>query len=323
MLYLFCLRAINGIKIVAGFILSLLLKKPFKIGLPLTVSVEPVNYCNLHCVECPTGNGSTSRRKELMQSDLFYNIIDQIKVHASYLTLYFQGEPFIHPEFDNFIKLARKNHIYTATSTNGQLINKVIAEKTVRSGLNKLIVSIDGTTQDTYEKYRVGGKLEKAVDAIKLITECKNKLHSNSPKIEMQFLVLRHNEHQIEKAKKLAKKLGVNKLTFKTAQIYNFENGSELIPTQKKYARYVEKEKGVFVRKKKIHNRCWRAFSGTVISVDGEVLPCSFDKNADFSFGNLKNKPLAEIWHSEKALAFRRLLLTDRKGVGICCNCTE
>ncbi|MDR3706209.1 MAG: radical SAM protein [Paludibacteraceae bacterium] len=323
MVYLFYTRTKNIFKIIFGFVLSYIFRKPFAIGLPLSVSIEPVSYCNLHCPECPTGNGSLNREKKLMSFTLFSNIINEIKVHTFYLTLYFQGEPFIHPHFADFVKLARQNHIYTATSTNAQLINNEVAEQTVRSGLNKLIISVDGTTQETYEKYRVGGQLDKATQAIKHLVEWKKKLHSNTPKLEIQFLVLKHNEHQIPDIKKLAKELGVNKLSLKTAQIYDFENGSGLIPAQEKYARYIKGADGLYERKKKIHNRCRRAFSATVISVDGEILPCSFDKKGEHCFGNIKDRSFSEIWHNEKASLFRRQILMDRKQFDMCRNCTE
>jgi radical SAM protein with 4Fe4S-binding SPASM domain len=313
----------NIFKIILGFILSRILKKPFAIGLPVSVSIEPVSYCNLHCPECPTGNGSLNREKKIMPLTLFSNIINQIKVHTFYLTLYFQGEPFIHPQFSDLVKLARQNHIYTATSTNAQLITDEVAEQTVRSGLNKLIVSVDGTTQETYEKYRVGGRLDKTIQAIKLLVEWKKKLHSSTPKLEIQFLVLKHNEHQIPDIKKLAKELGVNKLSFKTAQIYDFENGSDLIPSRQEYSRYIKNADGLYSRKKKIRNRCPRAFSAVVISVDGDILPCSFDKKGEYCFGNIKDKPLSEIWHNEKASRFRRQILMDRRQFDICRNCTE
>jgi radical SAM protein with 4Fe4S-binding SPASM domain len=323
MVYLFYLRIKNIFKITLGFVLSFFFKQPFRVGLPVSVSIEPVNYCNLHCPECPTGNGTLHRKKELMSLALFSNILNEIKVHTCYLTLYFQGEPFIHPHFVDFVKLARQQYIYTATSSNAQLINNEVAEQTVRSGLNKLIISVDGTTQETYEKYRVGGELDKVIEAIKHVVEWKKKLHSNTPKLEVQFLVLKHNEYQIPDIKKLAKELGVNKLSLKTAQIYDFENGSDLIPSQEKYARYIKGTDGRYHRKKRMHNRCRRAFSGTVISVDGEILPCSFDKKGEYSFGNIKDKPLAEIWHNEKASLFRRQILMDRKQFDMCRNCTE
>jgi len=312
----------NILLVFSSYILSSILRKPVLFGLPITLSIEPVNFCNLSCPECPVGNGSLTRKPAKMSLPFFSKLILQIESHVSYLTLYFQGEPLLHPHFTNFIKIAHSHKLYTASSTNAQLLNDEMARYIVESGLNKLIISIDGTTQEVYEKYRVGGNLLKTLNGTKALIDWKKKINSCKPYLELQFLVLKHNEHQIPEIKKIATELEVNKLSLKTAQINDFEKGSDLIPSQKKYARYIVSNDGSFKRKKKIRNGCWRAFSGAVITVDGEVLPCSYDKNGEFSFGNINKQPLVEIWHNEKATRFRQQLLTDRKVFAICRNCT-
>jgi radical SAM protein with 4Fe4S-binding SPASM domain len=139
----------------------------------------------------------------------------------------------------------------------------------------------------------------------------------------MQFLVFRHNEHQMEDAKRLAKELGVDKLVLKTAQILHFEDGSELLPTQEKYSRYKKQKGGNYIRKKKVRNHCWRAFSSVVIAANGDVLPCSYDKNGEFAFGNINEESFPDIWKNEKSKAFKKQILTNRGEFPMCCNCTE
>ena len=141
------------------------------------------------------------------------------------------------------VRYASDKKIYTATSTNAHFLTKENAEKTVQSGLDRLIISIDGTTQEVYENYRIGGKLEKVLEGTKNIIQAKKRLKVSKPHIIFQFLVVRPNEHQIQEAKELAKKLGVDEIKFKTAQIYDYENGSDLIPTLDKYARYRQGKK--------------------------------------------------------------------------------
>ncbi|MBN1462457.1 MAG: SPASM domain-containing protein [Paludibacteraceae bacterium] len=318
----FSIKKISNCLLVLGcYLISWAFKKAVLVGNPITLSIEPVNYCMLSCPECPAGNGSLTRKAGQMSLFTYSSLIKQAAPYVSYLTLYFQGEPLLHPNFIEFIQVAKENKIYTSSSTNAQLLNDEMAEKIVKSGLNKLIISIDGTTQETYEKYRVGGSLEKAKEGVKAIVKWKKALQLNYPFVELQFLVLKHNEHQLPEIKQLAKELGVNKLSLKTAQINDFERGSDLIPLQKKYARYKKNSDGNFKRKKKICNHCWRAFSGAVITIDGEVLPCSFDKNGEYSFGNIHKESLSKIWHNEKAQRFRQQILTDRKVFKICRNC--
>ncbi len=315
-------KLFNTIQILYGYCLSNIFKRPFKIGLPTTLSIEPVNFCNLSCPECPAGNGSITREKKAMEFDLFRKIICEIKDYTYYLTLYFQGEPFLHPQFIKFIQFSNEHQIYTASSTNAQFIDDEMAKKIIESGLNKLIVSLDGSTQEVYEKYRIGGSFSKAKDCISFLVKWKKSFNSSSPFIELQFLVLKHNEHQIREIKKLSKNLNANKLRLKSAQITNFKEGSDLLPTQKRYARYIKSKDGDYKRKEKIKNRCWRAFSGAVIAANGDVLPCSFDKNGEHAFGNINEKSLAEIWHNEKAHSFRKQILKNKKEFEMCKNCT-
>ncbi len=311
----------NGLLVMLSYVFSRLLKKPFLAGNPISLSVEPVNYCMLSCPECPAGNGSLTRKAGQMSLHTYSKLIEQASPYLSYLTLYFQGEPLLHPNFIEFVQIAHKHKIYTSTSSNAQLLNDEMAKNIVKSGLNKIIISIDGTTQEAYEKYRVGGSLEKVKEGIKGIIKWKKIMQSTSPFVELQFLVFKHNEHQLLEIKQLDKELGVNKLSLKTAQIIDFERGSDLIPSQKKYARYEKKGDGNFKRKKKIRNCCWRAFSGAVITIEGDVLPCSFDKNGEYSFGNIYEEPLEKIWHNEKARRFRQQILTNRKVFAMCRNC--
>ena len=315
------LKIKNAVLVFSGFLISLFLKKPIAFGMPLTLSVEPVNFCNLSCPECPVGNGTLARKKAQMELETYRNIIQQSRQGLFYLTLYFQGEPLLHPEIIKMIQIAKKANLYVAISTNAQLLNDEMAKNIVESGVNKLIVSIDGTTQEVYEKYRQNGLLSLAINGIANIQKWKRAMHKKTPLLEMQFLVLKHNEHQLVAVKKLAKQLEVDKLSFKSAQICDYKHGSDLIPTKQKYARYKKNADGTYRRKKKMRNRCWRAFSGAVITVTGDVVPCSFDKNGTHVFGNIREHSLRVIWHSQKAQAFREQVLTDRKGIEICRNC--
>jgi radical SAM protein with 4Fe4S-binding SPASM domain len=251
----------------------------------------------------------------------YQRIINQFSPNTTFLTLYFQGEPLLHPDFAELVRIADQKGIFTSTSTNGHLLAKrEIARKIIQSGLKHLIISVDGTTQETYEKYRKNGNLQQVLDGIRNITEMKKELKSKTPFVEIQFLVMRHNEHQIPEIKRLAKDL--NKLTFKSVQIYNIDK-SDLLPANKKYNRYRQNADGTLRIKRRFRNRCWRQWSSVVIACNGDVVPCCFDKNAKYAFGNVFEKPLKEIWYGKKANDFRRAILTNRGNIDICCNCSE
>ena len=290
---------------------------------PNFLSIEVKNYCNLHCPECPVGIRKSSKQaKNDFDFSTYKKLINELKPTLQHVILYFQGEPLLNIQFIKLIEYAHNAKIYTSTSTNAQVLTKNYAKLIVLSGLDKLIVSVDGATQETYSAYRIGGSLEKTLDGIKHINYWKKELQSASPLVEMQFLVLKNNEHQLEDVKQLAKDLAVDKLTFKTAQLVDFENGNELMPTNTKYSRYEMDKDGKFSLKGNQANRCWRLWSGAVVNVHGEVLPCCFDKSSEYSFGNINDSTFSACWHSKKATGFREKILQNRKQFEMCRNCT-
>ncbi len=292
--------------------------------LPFFISVETANYCNLHCPECPVGiNKYETKANKSFDYELYKKMIDELKSKLIHVILYFQGEPFLNKSLIEFIRYAHESKIYTSTSTNAQFINRNNAQEIVMSGLDKLIVSMDGTTQEVYEKYRVGGSLEKVLDGIKNINYWKTELKSSTPFVEIQFLVLRQNEHQMSEMRRLAKNLSVDVLKFKTAQLYDFENGNDLLPTRNRHSRYKTGKDGKIKLKGNQPNHCWRLWSGAVINSSGEVLPCCFDKGSDFSFGNINQSTFSACWHSKKAYGFREKILENRKQFEMCRNCTS
>lgn len=297
--------------------------KAHHIGNPIKLGLEPTTYCNLRCPECPSGLRAFTRPTGMLNLDLYKDIIDQVAPDLIYLLLYFQGEPFLHKKFLDMAAYAHEKGIYSATSTNGHYLNDEIARKTVESGLSEVIISIDGTTQDTYESYRVGGKLEKVLDGVQNLVSWREKLKSLHPHIVIQFLVVRPNEHQIPEIHALGKKLGVDKVVLKTAQIYDYESGNSLIPLESRYSRYAKQTNGTYKIKNNLENQCWKLWHGAEVTWDGRVLPCCFDKDAQYEMGNLQEKSFHEIWRSQPYEDFRNQLLKSRKEIDICQNCTE
>lgn len=259
----------------------------------------------------------------MLKDGLFEKIIDESKRHLSWLHLYFQGEPFLNPRFLEMVAYAHQNGIYTSTSTNAHYLDEVRVKGILKSGLDQLIVSMDGLTQDVYQQYRIGGNLEKVRAGLQLLIAERRKSAQNFPRIVLQFLVTGQNEHQIPELKKWAKDVGVDELQLKTTQIYDFENGSELIPSDLGYSRYVPIGDGRWKLRKKPENKCWRMWQGAVVTWDGKVVPCCFDKDAKYVMGELKTQSLASAWSSLSYQQFRGQLLKDRTQIDICRNCTE
>ncbi|HET6245455.1 MAG: SPASM domain-containing protein [Bacteroidetes bacterium] len=313
----------NQIKIISSYLVSKYSGRTIHWGMPLSISIEPTTSCNLRCPECPSGLRSFSRPTGMLDVQFYKSVINDLYKKLIYLIFYFQGEPYLHPHFFDLVKYASSRKIYTATSTNAHYLNDSNARKTIESGLSRLIISIDGTEQETYENYRIGGSLDKVIEGTKNIIKWKKELNSTTPYVIFQFLVVKQNEHQVEEIKKLGKKLGVDKVALKTAQVYDYKNGNDLIPETNKYSRYSKGEDGNYKIKNKLLNHCWKLWHSCVITWDGLVVPCCFDKDAKYRLGNLKNQSFSKIWTGKEYFEFRKKVLNSRKQIDICQNCTE
>lgn len=316
-------RIWNSGKVVSSYFYSRVTKNPSLSAMPISISIEPTTSCNLRCPECPSGLRSFSRPTGMLKQELFEKVIDELSPTLSYLIFYFQGEPYLHPHLLDMVSYASAKKIYTATSTNAHYLDDEAARKTVESGLDRLIISIDGVDQETYESYRVGGKLSKVLEGTQNIIKWKRELKSKTPHVIFQFLVVRPNESQIEQVYRLADELGVDEVALKTAQIYDYKNGSDLIPTKDKYARYKKQEDGSYAIKNSLLDHCWKMWHSCVITWDGKVVPCCFDKDAHFVLGDLNEHSFKEIWNESKYKSFRQSLLRSRSEIEICKNCTE
>lgn len=316
-------RVWNGLKVWSSYHLSKWTGKPIQWGYPVSISFEPTTSCNLRCPECPSGLRAFTRPTGMLKQDFFRDTIDQLYRDLLYLVFYFQGEPYLNPGFLDMVKYASSKKIYTATSTNAHYLTDENARKTIESGLDRLIISIDGTTQEVYQQYRVGGQLNKVIAGAKNMVKWKKEMKSKTPFIIFQFLVVKPNEHQVEDIKKLAAEIGVDDVWFKTAQVYDYENDpNQLIPSIDKFSRYKKTSNGN-VFKGNLSNHCWRLWHDPVITWDGLVAPCCFDKDAQHKMGDLKKKSFKEIWKNGEYTKFRTQILKGRKNIDICANCSE
>ncbi|MBK7807863.1 MAG: SPASM domain-containing protein [Saprospiraceae bacterium] len=316
-------RVWNITLLYVSYQLTKLKGKPIQWGVPMTISFEPTTACNLRCPECPSGLRSFTRETGNLKEDFFRTTIDDLCKDLMYLIFYFQGEPYINPKFLDMVKYASSKGIYTITSTNGHFLNDENAKKTIESGLDRMIISVDGTTQETYENYRKEGKLETVLQGAKNIVKWKKALHSSSPHIIFQFLVVKPNEHQIPNIYRLAREIGVDEVKLKTAQVYEYKNGNDLIPTMDKYSRYKQQKDGTYTVKNELLNHCWKLWHACVITWDGLVVPCCFDKDAIHQLGDLKKGTFRDIWRGAQYHRFRTSLLKGRDQIDICTNCTE
>ena len=309
-------RIANSIRSYASYALSLFGSVHIAHA-PLFVSVEPANFCQLRCPECPVGNGNSGISKGVMSRDVWQRTLNEITQTVWTIQFYFQGEPLLNNNLSEMIHEAHEKSIYTIVSTNAQAMTPEMAEKLISAGLNRIIISMDGLTPETYNAYRVGGNLEMTKAALRYLREVKERLHGHTI-IELQCLRLRTNEHEWEVFRREYKLFGADCLSFKTAQLYNYENGHPLMPSNLRYSRYVRGKDGLF-RLRSRRKSCLRVWTGCVVTTTGEVLPCCYDKAHAHSFGNIMDAPLYELFTNDTALAFRRAAIKEEPE--ICQQC--
>lgn len=315
-------RILNAALVLTSYQISRLIRRPVVWGGPWSVSLEPTNHCNLKCPECPSGLGELTRPLGLVRPDAFKLYAGSLKKHAFYIQLFFQGEPFVNTYLPELIRIAHQNRLYVAISTNGILLTPDRIEALLKDPPDKLIFSIDGLDEETYRNYRIGGTFSAAFSGLSEIMEHKKAGRLPHTFVEFQFIVMKQNEHQIPEVLKLGKRLGVNKVTLKTMQVYSTASAEYFLPQNEKYRRYSLDASGLRI-KGTFKNDCFALWRSAVITWDGNAVPCCFDKDARFVFGNVSQTPFRTLWKNSAWQTFRQDLMMDRSRLEMCRNCTE
>ena len=278
-------------------------------GSPYEWEIDTTNICQLKCPLCHTGRGSIHRDQGVMDYELFTQVVDQIKHSCLWLTLYSWGEPFLNQRIHEFIEYAHKEKIATIISSNlNKPLTPEITEQVIRSGLDVMIVSLDGVTQDVYEIYRINGRLDRVLDNLRMFDQKKRELCSKTPHIEWQFIVMKQNEHQLEEARALADELGVDSLVFKKVDFPHGE-GDIAIAEQ-----WLPRQHPEYLREDPFHKpyredgqACWRLWRSAVVNWDGGFAPCCYLTDKEQDFGDLNESSVKEVWNNGKYTTARGL----------------
>lgn len=318
--YLTFKRLVNLFCSYFAYFLSLVFRKAIVWAYPPIVMIEPTNICNLKCPLCPSGLDQLQRNKGYMTFESYKKLIDEISPHVIMLIMWNQGEPFLNKDFLKMCAYAKEKNLYLLVSTNANILPE--SDDIVKSGIDRLIISADGATQETYNQYRINGQLEVVIDNVKKIVASKERLKSRLPQIIWQFIVMKHNEHEIKAIKNITSDIGVDQLQLKTVQIYSKEDVFNFLPENPKYRRYKISGQN-FELKYGIKNRCRRIWTQPVINWDGEMAICCFDKDNQFKIGNIKDHTFIELWKNKAFNRMRNAILKNRSQFEICRNCGE
>ena len=295
-------------------------------GYPSILMIEPTNLCNLQCPLCPRGADIIKREGGMMAFENFRKIIDEVGDFLLNVTLYNFGEPFMNKDIYKMIEYIKKKRIFVRISTNGHFFSKEEdRKKLIETQPDNLIISLDGASQETFIQYRKKGDFNEVIRNLKQIVQLKKESKSKLPYIELQFIVMRQNEHEIEKMKELAKKIGVDKLTLKSVLLdkathLSNEEKTKYLPTNLQYSRYADKER--LSKKNKINiTHCSRVWFSSLVLWDGSVVPCCYDFDGSHTFGNVFKERFIDIWNNEKYKSFRKQVLKDKTTYKICESC--
>lgn len=291
-------------------------------GMPYLYVIDPTNACNLKCKLCPTGLGILGRKNGIIDLQKYKSIIDEISPYAREVWLFNWGEPFLHPNILEIIEYASNRKISVRISSNLNRLRENMADQIVLSGLDNLLVSVDGVDNSTYQKYRVGGNLDQVLKNIEAITNAKKKYKSKKPFIYMRMLINRYNADQIEQMAKLASSLDVDAL--RVGPIYvdtrNEAQVQEWLPVENKYTVY-DKSKEELVN---VHH-CSDLWESVVINWDGGVSPCCWIHNNNYDIGNAFEQSIKSIWNSNQYVisrqVFSRKVKNKIEGDNICTKC--
>ena len=312
---------------------------------PTFLTIEPSNICQLACPQCPVGiakkhpKGDTGTSPRNPFPDYPLSLLADTFRYAHTVQFYFQGEPLLNPRLPELIREVAQQGLYTIVSTNAQALDRAMAKRLVVSGLHRIIISMDGLSQSSYEAYRKGGSVEKARVAIRYLREEREiarrqrLISGDYPIIELQCLLLRSNEREQALMRKTYRLLGADRLTFKTAQFYDYQYGNPLMPARDRDRRYEQCADGTYRLKRHPFRRlwhaltgispCYRLWAGCVLTTNGDVLPCCYDKAHHYAYGNIHDASLASLFRSKQAGAFRRTAIRTafQQAPEICQNC--
>jgi radical SAM protein with 4Fe4S-binding SPASM domain len=285
------------------------------------MQVEPTSFCNLACPLCPAGRNELDRERRNMTFNEFKSIVDDLEDYLLFLILWDWGEPLMNPDLPAMIRYANYRGIKTVTSTNGQFLeSEAYLVDLLKSGLTTLIVAIDSIHEESYQTYRKKGSLDKALNGLKNLIYLKKKLNSPTT-INMRTVVMKHNESEVDETREIAKQLGVDIFTVKTANpscgSTAADDGS--VPDNAEFRRY-EYIDGTYQRVR-VDSMCSRVWTVSNIFSNGDIVPCCYDYNSEMKVGNIREQKFTELWNSHAYRELRKKIYFDKDSIIKCREC--
>jgi len=299
---------------------DMVMNKDTMYALPPVIQIEPTNICNLRCPLCPTGSGSLPRKPGMMEYSMVERLLTEVGEDLGAVYFFCFGEPFLNKDLPRMIRACTDRGIITLTSTNGQCCQTMEdAVRVVDSGLTTLIVALDGSTQESYEKYRKGGDIEKVKRFVSLIEEAKKRRNSPYPYTVLRAVVMKENAGELDALARTAVDWGVNMFATKTVGcLVTSEEFHDHEPVETEFRRfeYARVQRGTARM-----DRCIFPFRQPIIFCDGTVVGCEYDHELEMAFGSLIHTRFVDIWNSDNAKSLRKAVRSGKRKPGFCLRC--
>lgn len=257
---------------------------------PLKLTIDTTNVCQLRCPLCPTGLQVHDRPNGHASLEMLQRLLDELAHDLFFIDFFNWGEPLLNTHLEDFIRLASARNVICTVSTNLSLpLSDERIDRLISSGLREMIVSLDGASQETYGQYRRRGNFDLVCSNMRRIAEAKRRLGLTSPLISWQFLVFAFNEHEIEKAQRLAVELGADRILVRPAflDVDRFpmsDDDKARIAAWKPKNELYQIETLTAPAAAKHHSRCGWHYTSAAVNWDGSVAPCctTFEQRHDF-----------------------------------------
>lgn len=294
-------KMVNLIMILTQFVL----RRPIVKGYPFILKVEPTSRCNLKCPGCIAHGTDFPIEEGDMSFDLFKKLCDEMGDYLYKISLYITGEPLLNNQIYDMIAYATKKRIGTVISTNFHAFNEDKAERMISSGLSHIIVCLDGVSQEVYEKYRVGGKVNRVLNNLDILTRKKKEMGSRLPYVEIQAIRNEYNEQELPQIQDLTRRLKADRFTIRE-DLRGYKTA--------------ERDRTCF----------WLWFT-SLVTEKGLVIPCcasAWWKSGKKEFGNVKTTDFRDVWNNNRYREARKMFLgkgntagASRAKSSLCAEC--
>jgi radical SAM protein with 4Fe4S-binding SPASM domain len=268
-----------------------LLRRETLVSYPGFLKIDPSNRCQLRCPGC--GQASDEFRaalpkKGFLTLEEFKRIVDPWAATTLGISLDALGEPLLNKDVVGMMEYAHSLNIGTTIATNLSFApQEEYLRRIVKSGLDKMMISLDGITSESYEQYRVKGNFDWVRANVEILARLKRELRSKTPKLLWKFIVFDHNRHEVAQVPALYKKWGFDDYRI------DIDRADEGV---------VSAHKSMFARKKS----CFWLYSTMRLDADGKVNPCCSFVDTNWKLGNVLRTDIQQLWNSEPYRKMRR-----------------